>query len=68
MTEERIVRHEWNGNCDTMTDMGRLIRCRDCRYYDFGLCDNVPKNTAPRYREETFFCADGKPKGCAQDG
>ena len=42
---------------------GELVRCKDCKYYDFGLCDNVPKNTSPRPREGTFFCADGKQRG-----
>lgn len=37
----------------------QLIRCKDCRWYDekISFCDNcyLP-------REQTFFCADGKPK------
>ena len=58
--EERIVEHRWYGNEERIIDVRPLIRCKDCKYYDFGLCDNVPFNTMPRPREQQFFCADAK--------
>lgn len=55
------------GNYYLVEPPKELIRCKDCRYYDFGLCDNVPTNTMPRPREEEFYCADAKQRERKQE-
>lgn len=66
-TEERIKQSKWYGNEEVILDVGKLIRCKDCIYYTDCLCWNVPKNESPRPKEETFFCADGRRRGCEQE-
>lgn len=57
-TEDRIVHHEWNGNEETITDIGPLIRCNDCIYYSpggkVGVCRIQKCGT---WHKPNFFCA-----------
>lgn len=58
MIDERIVRHEWNGNEETITDIGPLIRCKDCNHRNkSGFC-KVHWHPVV----ETGYCASGKAK------
>ena len=65
MIDERIVRHEWNGNEETITDIGPLIRCKDCkkrRKHSCPMSEPLEDGTSIDHVPDDWFCADGEPK------
>ena len=55
-TEDKIVRHDWNGTQVEMTEIGMLVRCKNCCYrrHD-GYCEHNHHETTP-----DWYCADGE--------
>lgn len=69
-TEERIKQSKWYGNEEVISDVGKLIRCKDCKHrYD----GETTKNCCDLLMEFTqwtreinvdldFYCGYGEPK------
>lgn len=73
-TEERIKQSKWYGNEEVISDVGKLIRCKDCRYWDDQWeQDKFSKehhSTMPCIEMATsgdFYCMFGKPKDGEQE-
>ena len=70
MTDECIVRHEWNGNEETITEVGKIVRCKDCKHRTRTVCGKIEMWECNHLQYEKvkvgvsddWFCADGVKK------